>query len=107
MQEKNLDKYLKMTGWNPDKCWSSEANVFGKVFPQNVESKHVAAFIELILKTRNTLDKMVVRLEDDPKGRCFEELLHMVPMLTNEHNVAIVLNQAEQEEFSFSMKFHS
>ncbi|CAL9218282.1 unnamed protein product [Arabidopsis halleri] len=55
-KDKDVRKYLR--GLNLDHCW-----IFGNIFHWNVESKHVASFMELMLKKTKTLEKMVVRLE--------------------------------------------
>lgn len=53
----------------------------------------MASFMELMLKTTKTLEKMVVRLECHLQGRDFEELLKMVPKLSHDNNnVSIVLS---------------
>ncbi|EFH70460.1 hypothetical protein ARALYDRAFT_314380 [Arabidopsis lyrata subsp. lyrata] len=81
----DVRKYLR--GLNLDHRW-----IFGNIFHWNVESKHVASFMELMLKRTKTLEKMVVRLESYLDGRGFEELLEMVPMLSRNNNVSIVLS---------------
>ncbi|CAH2058646.1 unnamed protein product [Thlaspi arvense] len=92
-KETYIDDYLNSRGLNPDQCWSWEARAFEKVYRWNVESKHVASFMELMLKSTKTLEKMVVRLKGYLERRRFEELLEMVPMLShNNNNVSIVLS---------------
>ncbi|CAL9218283.1 unnamed protein product [Arabidopsis halleri] len=85
VQDKDVRKYLR--GLNLDHRW-----IFGNIFHWNVESKHVASFMELMLRRTKTLEKMVVRLESYLDGRGFEELLEMVPMLSRNNNVSIVLS---------------
>ncbi|EFH70457.1 predicted protein [Arabidopsis lyrata subsp. lyrata] len=82
IHDKDVSNYL--CGLNLNHCW-----VFGNVFHWNVESKHVASFMELMIKTTKALEKMVVRLESYLDGRDFEELLEMVPMLSQNNNVSI------------------
>lgn len=73
--------------------------VFKDLSRWNVESKHVASFIELIFKTTKTLEKMVIRLEEcDLQGRGFEELLEIVPMLAYNNNVSIVLSSTKPRD---------
>ncbi|CAE5959759.1 unnamed protein product [Arabidopsis arenosa] len=83
--DKDVRKYLR--GLNLDHRW-----IFGNIFHWNVESKHVASFMELMLKRTKTLEKMVVRLESYLDERGFEELFEMVPMLSRNNNVSIVLS---------------
>ncbi|CAH2058643.1 unnamed protein product [Thlaspi arvense] len=93
IQETYIDDYLNSRGLNPDQCWSSEARAFKNVYRWDVESKHVASFMELMLKSAKTLEKMVVMLKGYLERRRFEELLEMVPMLShNNNNVSIVLS---------------
>ncbi|CAE5959758.1 unnamed protein product [Arabidopsis arenosa] len=80
--DKDVSNYL--CGLNLNHCW-----IFGNVFHWNVESKHVASFMELMIKITKALEKMVVRLESYLDGRDFEELLEMVPMLSQNNNVSI------------------
>ncbi|KAG7594630.1 F-box domain [Arabidopsis thaliana x Arabidopsis arenosa] len=80
--DKDVSNYL--CGLNLNHCW-----IFGNVFHWNVESKHVASFMELMIKTTKALEKMFIRLESYLDGRDFEELLEMVPMLSQNNNVSI------------------
>ncbi|CAH2058645.1 unnamed protein product [Thlaspi arvense] len=90
IQEAYIHDYLNSQGLNLDQSWSSEARVIENVW--NVESKHVALFMELMLKSTKTLEKMVVMLKGYIARRKFEELLEMVPMLShNNNNVSICL----------------
>ncbi|KAG7599969.1 F-box domain, partial [Arabidopsis suecica] len=82
IKDKDVSNYL--CGLNLNHCW-----IFGNVFHWNVESKHVASFMELMIKTTKALENMVVRLESYLDGRDFEELLEMVPMLSQNNNVSI------------------
>ncbi|CAE6040690.1 unnamed protein product [Arabidopsis arenosa] len=90
LREKNLDNYLDAYVLNPYQF--PEVRVFGNIYCRNVESKHVALFMELVLKTTKTLEKMVVRLGPYSNTRGFKELLQMVPMLSHDNNVSIVLS---------------
>lgn len=87
LQEKHIDIYLDSHGLNWDQSWSSEFNV---------ELKQVASFMQLVLKTTKTLELIVARVKDYIKGRCFVELRRMVPMLTRNNNVSIVLSSRKK-----------
>ncbi|CAH8265403.1 unnamed protein product, partial [Arabidopsis lyrata] len=93
MRKENLDNYLDVYGLNPYQC--SEARVFGNMYRTSVESKHVALFMELVLKITKTLEKMVVRLGPYRNTRVFEELLQMVPVLSHDNKVSIVLSSTK------------
>ncbi|XP_019101964.1 PREDICTED: F-box/LRR-repeat protein At3g03360-like [Camelina sativa] len=56
--ESFLDTYWD--GLNVDQRWSWEARVFRNIFDRNVESNDVDKFMELMLKTTKTVEKMVV-----------------------------------------------
>jgi len=73
-------------------------SIFAKISRWNVESKHVASFMELMIKTTKKLEKKVVRLESYLDGRGFEELLEMVPMLSRNNNVSIVLSSTKPRQ---------
>ncbi|VYS48598.1 unnamed protein product [Arabidopsis thaliana] len=73
-------------------------SIFAKISRWNVESKHVASFMELMIKTTKKLEKMVVRLESYLDERGFEELLEMVPMLSRNNNVSIVLSSTKPRQ---------
>ncbi|XP_010512937.1 PREDICTED: putative F-box protein At1g49610 [Camelina sativa] len=91
--ESFLDKYWE--GLNVDQRLSLEARVFKNIFHRNVKPNDVAKFMELMLKTTKTVEKMVVRLERYLEERDFEELLPMVPMLFHHNNVSIVLSSTK------------
>ncbi|ESQ53560.1 hypothetical protein EUTSA_v10027555mg, partial [Eutrema salsugineum] len=76
----HLDKYLK--GLNPAKCWRSIDGVRWNKSGRDVESKHLASFVELVLKNRKTLEKMFLPSEDV----CFKEI---VPTLSHNDKVSI------------------
>ncbi|CAH8265296.1 unnamed protein product [Arabidopsis lyrata] len=67
------------------RCW-----VFERTF--SLKTKHVASFLKIILKNTKTLEKMVVRLKDYLEEKCFEELLQIVPSLSLDNNISIVLS---------------
>ncbi|CAA7028912.1 unnamed protein product [Microthlaspi erraticum] len=91
--EELLDKYLDFHGFNPSQCWSTKARDSDNIFSWNREPKHMASFLELMLKTTKKLEKMVVKLEGHLQGRDFEELLKMVPKLSHDNNnVSIALS---------------
>ncbi|CAE5956613.1 unnamed protein product [Arabidopsis arenosa] len=85
--EKHIDIYLDSHGLNWDQSWSSEFNV---------ELKQVASFMQLVLKTTKTLELIVARVKGYIKGRCFVELRQMVPMLSRNNNVSIVLSSRKK-----------
>ncbi|EFH65804.1 F-box family protein [Arabidopsis lyrata subsp. lyrata] len=85
--EKHIDIYLDSHGLNWDQSWSSEFDV---------ELKQVASFMQLVLKTTKTLELIVARVKGYIKGRCFVELRQMVPMLTRNNNVSIVLSSRKK-----------
>ncbi|KAG7629872.1 F-box-like domain superfamily [Arabidopsis suecica] len=87
--EEHIDIYLDSHGLNWDPSWSSE---FKNTSRRNVESKQVASFLQLVLKTISTLELIVARLEGYIKGRRFVELRQMVPMLPRNNDVSIVLS---------------
>ncbi|CAE6038801.1 unnamed protein product [Arabidopsis arenosa] len=76
-------------GLNPDqrccRCWVFERTL-------SLKTKHVASFMKIILKNTKTLEKMVVRLKDYLEERGFEELLQIVPLLSLDNNINIVLS---------------
>ncbi|XP_010412963.1 PREDICTED: F-box/LRR-repeat protein At3g03360-like [Camelina sativa] len=84
-----VDNYLDSYTWIPYQC--SESWVFGDVKSRDVETEHVALFMELVLKTTKTLEKMVIRLGPYRSERGVEELRQMVPMLSHDNDVSIVL----------------
>lgn len=98
VQEEFLDKYSEWHGSNLDQCWISEARVFKNIFQRNVESNDVARFMELMLKTTKTVEKMVVKLERYLEGRDFEELLQMAPKLFHHNNVSILLSSTKPKQ---------
>ncbi|XP_010507665.1 PREDICTED: putative F-box/LRR-repeat protein At3g18150 [Camelina sativa] len=56
-----IDENLLSHGLNPDQYWSSEARVFKYTTPPwSLEAQAVVSFIELVLKTTKTLEKMVI-----------------------------------------------
>ncbi|EFH38778.1 hypothetical protein ARALYDRAFT_333309 [Arabidopsis lyrata subsp. lyrata] len=67
------------------RCW-----VFERTF--SLKTKHVASFLKIILKNTKTLEKMVVRLKDYLEEKCFEELLQIVPSLSLDNNISILLS---------------
>lgn len=75
-----------------DQRWSLEARVFENLKHWDVESRHVASFMELMLKKTKTLEKMVVWFYSYRKGQTLEELPEMVPVLADKNNVSIVLH---------------
>ncbi|XP_010512936.1 PREDICTED: putative F-box protein At1g49610 [Camelina sativa] len=83
------DNYLDSYTWIPYRC--SESLVFGDIKSRDVETKHVALFMELVLKTTKTLEKMVVRLGPYRSERGIKELRQKVPMLSHDKDVSIVL----------------
>ncbi|CAH8376222.1 unnamed protein product [Eruca vesicaria subsp. sativa] len=87
LSEKHIDTYL-------DQCLSEEARVFENIRDWDIESKHVASFMELMFKNTKTLEKMVVWLESYDHGRISAELFEMVPVLSEKNNVTIVLNSS-------------
>ncbi|XP_010507656.1 PREDICTED: F-box/LRR-repeat protein At3g03360-like [Camelina sativa] len=84
-----VDNYLDSYSWIPNQC--SESWVFGDIKSRDVETKHVALFMELVLKTTKTLKKMVVRLGPYRSERGIKELRQMDPMLSHDNDVSIVL----------------
>ncbi|XP_020877605.1 F-box/LRR-repeat protein At3g03360 [Arabidopsis lyrata subsp. lyrata] len=105
-----LDYYLKCHGSKTDKTWTSEARLFKNIIRENVESMHMASFMELVLKITKTLENMVIRFGSYLEERRFEELLDMVPVLSHENNnVSIVLGSTTKSDQTFfvSMKVRS
>ncbi|KAG7552691.1 F-box domain [Arabidopsis thaliana x Arabidopsis arenosa] len=105
-----LDYYLKCHGSKTDKTWSSEARVFKNIIRENVESMHMASFIELVLRSTKSLENMVVMFGSYLEERSFEELLDMVPVLSHENNnVSIVLGSTTKSDQTlfFPMKVRS
>lgn len=102
-QKKDLDmeKYLDSQGLNLDQCWRSKCDGF----PSSSDFRFkdatwylevVASFIEMVPKNIETLETLAVvfqhvRCYDDPTW--FEELLQMIPALSNNNNVSIVLRR--------------
>ncbi|KAF3559923.1 hypothetical protein F2Q69_00010819 [Brassica cretica] len=68
------------------------ALVFENLKHWDVKSRHVASFMELMLKKTKTLEKMVVWFYSYRKGQTLEELPEMVPVLADKNNVSIVLH---------------
>ncbi|CAH8376493.1 unnamed protein product [Eruca vesicaria subsp. sativa] len=95
--EKHIDTYLNLKSLNSDQCWSMEARVFENISYGDIESKHVVSFMELMFKNTKTLEKMVVWLERYDQGRNFEELLEMVPVLSDENNITIVFSSSKSK----------
>ncbi|CAN7008087.1 unnamed protein product [Brassica oleracea var. botrytis] len=87
-----IDTYLDLQGVKKDQRWSLEARVFENLKHWDVESRHVASFMELMLKKTKTLEKMVVWFYSYRKGQTLEELPEMVPVLADKNNVSIVLH---------------
>ncbi|KAG7574271.1 F-box-like domain superfamily [Arabidopsis suecica] len=97
-----FDSYLRRHGSKTDKTWSSEAKVFKNILRKNVESTHMASFMELVLKNTKTLENMVVRFGSYLEDRKFEELLEMVQMLSHDNNnVSIVLGSTTKSDQRF------
>lgn len=60
---------------DPDQCLQSEDRLFRNKSRWDVETKHVASFMELMLKNTKRLEKMIVHLEDRYlKARGFKSL---------------------------------
>ncbi|CAH8362614.1 unnamed protein product [Eruca vesicaria subsp. sativa] len=95
LPERRIDTYLDLKSLNSDQCWSVKARVFENIRDCDIESKHVALFMELMFKNTKTLEKMVVWLESYDHGRISEELLEMVPVLSENNNVTIVISSSE------------
>lgn len=92
VQKNKIDTYLDLQGVKKDQRWSLEARVFENLKHWDVESRHVASFMELMLKKTKTLEKMVVWFYSYRKGQTLEELPEMVPVLADKNNVSIVLH---------------
>ncbi|KAG2290000.1 hypothetical protein Bca52824_049604 [Brassica carinata] len=99
-----IDKYLDLQGVNKDQRWSLEARVFENLNHWDVESRHVASFMELMLKKTKTVEKMVVWFYSYRKDQILEELPEMVPMLADKNKVSIVLHLFKQNQ-GFSLGF--
>ena len=64
VQEHHLDLYLKSQSQKPDQCWKSSKDGFNwNTSCWYVQPKHVTAFVELVLKDTEKLDKMVLLLD--------------------------------------------
>ncbi|WZZ48688.1 hypothetical protein YC2023_048795 [Brassica napus] len=87
-----IDTYLDLQGVKKDQRWSLEARVFENLKHWDVESRHVASFMELMFTKTKTLEKMVVWFYSYRKGQTLEELPEMVPVLADKNNVSIVLH---------------
>ncbi|CAH8376385.1 unnamed protein product [Eruca vesicaria subsp. sativa] len=88
LSEKHIDTYLDL------QSLSVEARVFENIRDWDIESKHVASFMELMFKNTKTLEKMVVWLKSYDHGRISAELFEMIPVLSEKNNVTIVLNSS-------------
>ncbi|ESQ52725.1 hypothetical protein EUTSA_v10017536mg [Eutrema salsugineum] len=86
VQEELNDQYMDSHGLLPNQCWRLKEREFENIFRWNLEPKHMASFMELMLKTTKTLEKMVTRLVG---------LLQMVPRLSHDNNVSIVLSSTK------------
>ncbi|ESQ43495.1 hypothetical protein EUTSA_v10015785mg [Eutrema salsugineum] len=94
-----IEVHLRVHGFESNISWKSEARVFKNIFRKNVKSKHMASFMEFVLKSTKTLGKMVVRFGGYFEESGFEELLEMVPMLSQDNdNVSIVLSSTTKSD---------
>ncbi|CAN7113920.1 unnamed protein product [Brassica rapa subsp. narinosa] len=101
IDDRDLDDYLDSQGMNLDQCWRSKCDGFPTLSNFHFRDatwylKLVASFIEWLLKNVKTLETLVVVFEylccsDD--ATWFEELLRMLPTLSNNNNVSIVLRR--------------
>ncbi|XP_019100733.1 PREDICTED: putative F-box protein At1g49610 [Camelina sativa] len=85
------DPIIELFGLDPDKLSPEERVLLEDYYSREVETKHVASFMELVLKTTKTVEKMVVRLGPYRYTRRFRNLRQMVPMLSHDNDVSIVL----------------
>ncbi|CAE6005485.1 unnamed protein product [Arabidopsis arenosa] len=75
---------------DPDQCLQSEDRIFRNKSRWDVKTKHVASFMELMLKNTKRLEKMIVHLEDRYlKARGFKSLTRT---LSRNSDVSIVFS---------------
>ncbi|XP_019099784.1 PREDICTED: putative F-box protein At1g49610 [Camelina sativa] len=87
----DYDPIIELFGLNPDQIIPEERVLLEDFYSRDVDTKYVASFMELVLKTTKTLEKMVVRLGPYRYTRRFRELRQRVPMLSHDNDVSIVL----------------
>lgn len=101
IQDKHLDRYLKLRGLNPEQCWISKYGVFPTVeqtssmlddIGTDAKIKHVASFIKLVMGNTKTLEKLVLQFGDYLDATGIEELCQMVPTFLD-NNVQIVIKK--------------
>lgn len=72
MQDRDLDRYLKSQGLNPDQCWRSKYEVFPTSYEffrmiachcKDETWKLMVLFMEMVTKNVKTLETLVCRLE--------------------------------------------
>ncbi|CAA7036736.1 unnamed protein product [Microthlaspi erraticum] len=79
-------KHIVSQGLNPDQCWRSKDGLSWNTSHWNLNSEHVASFVELLLKNTKTLEKIGLQLDG---GYCrFKEL---IPTFSHNENVSIAL----------------
>ncbi|CAH2076664.1 unnamed protein product [Thlaspi arvense] len=79
-----LDKYLDLEDLNPARRWRSKDGVRWNRSRSDIQFKHLASFVKLMVKNTNALEKLFLLL-DDPYHR-FKE---MVPTLCHNNKVSI------------------
>ncbi|KAJ0228662.1 hypothetical protein HA466_0323080 [Hirschfeldia incana] len=97
IEDRDLDVYLDSQGMNLDQCWRSKCDRFctSSNFRFKDATCFMALFIEWLLKNVETLETLVVVFEYlCCSDTWFEELLRMLPTLSNNKNVSIVLRRA-------------
>ncbi|CAH8342018.1 unnamed protein product [Eruca vesicaria subsp. sativa] len=83
-----LDRCLKLQDYNVNKGWRSKDGASWNKCCEDLKLEHVASLVELVLKSKEKLDKMVVLLDERYLEFRTEDL---IATLSHHNNVTIVL----------------
>ncbi|CAH8370311.1 unnamed protein product [Eruca vesicaria subsp. sativa] len=91
--EEFAGNYLKLRGFNVNKCWRSKDGVSWNKCCEDLKSEHVSSLVELVLKNTEKLDKMVVLLDERYLNFKIEDVV--VPTLPRNKSVNVVLSNTK------------